>query len=322
MNSQTTIATKTKNTKKITNLHMASAKTLIVVVGPTAIGKTTMAINLAQHFHTEILSADSRQFFKEMEIGTAKPSEAELAAAPHHFINSHSIDTLFSTGDFEIQALELLETLFLKHNTVVMVGGSGLYIDALCNGLDKLPDIDLNIREGLNDRFAQEGILFVQELLKEYDPEYFEKVDQSNPQRMIRGVEFFLSTGQKLSSFLTSTKKQRPFNIIKIGLNIDRTVLYDRINNRVDQMLHGGLVEEVKSLQSFRAYNALNTVGYSEIFDYLDGKLSLQEAVDKIKQNTRRFAKRQLTWFRKDQNTTWFEPNQTQGVIEYLEEKI
>ena len=301
---------------------MASAKTLIVVVGPTAIGKTTMAINLAQHFHTEILSADSRQFFKEMEIGTAKPSEAELAAAPHHFINSHSIDTLFSTGDFEIQALELLETLFLKHNTVVMVGGSGLYIDALCNGLDKLPDIDLNIREGLNDRFAQEGILFVQELLKEYDPEYFEKVDQSNPQRMIRGVEFFLSTGQKLSSFLTSTKKQRPFNIIKIGLNIDRTVLYDRINNRVDQMLHGGLVEEVKSLQSFRAYNALNTVGYSEIFDYLDGKLSLQEAVDKIKQNTRRFAKRQLTWFRKDQNTTWFEPNQTQEVIEYLEEKI
>lgn len=301
---------------------MASAKTLIVVVGPTAIGKTTMAINLAQHFHTEILSADSRQFFKEMEIGTAKPSEAELAAAPHHFINSHSIDTLFSTGDFEIQALELLERLFLKHNTVVMVGGSGLYIDALCNGLDKLPDIDLNIREGLNDRFAQEGVLFVQELLKEYDPEYFEKVDQSNPQRMIRGVEFFLSTGQKLSSFLTSTKKQRPFNIIKIGLNTDRTVLYDRINNRVDQMLHGGLVEEVKSLQSFRAYNALNTVGYSEIFDYLDGKLSLQEAVDKIKQNTRRFAKRQLTWFRKDQNLTWFEPNQTQEVIEYLQEKI
>ena len=301
---------------------MASAKTLIVVVGPTAIGKTTMAINLAQHFHTEILSADSRQFFKEMEIGTAKPSEEELAAAPHHFINSHSIDTLFSTGDFEVQALELLESLFEKHNTVIMVGGSGLYIDALCNGLDKLPDIDLNIREGLNDRFAQEGILFVQELLKEYDPEYFEKVDQSNPQRMIRGVEFFLSTGQKLSSFLTSTKKQRPFNIIKIGLNTDRTVLYDRINNRVDQMLHGGLVEEVKSLQSFRAYNALNTVGYSEIFDYLDGKLSLQEAVDKIKQNTRRFAKRQLTWFRKDQNTTWFEPNQTQEVIEYLEEKI
>ncbi|RYE51502.1 MAG: tRNA (adenosine(37)-N6)-dimethylallyltransferase MiaA [Sphingobacteriales bacterium] len=301
---------------------MASAKTLIVVVGPTAIGKTTMAIILAQHFHTEILSADSRQFFKEMEIGTAKPSEEELAAAPHHFINSHSIDTLFSTGDFEVQALELLETLFEKHNTVIMVGGSGLYIDALCNGLDKLPDIDLNIREGLNDRFALEGITFVQELLKEHDPEYFEKVDQSNPQRMIRGVEFFLSTGQKLSSFLTSTKKQRPFNIIKIGLNTDRSVLYDRINLRVDLMLEKGLVEEVKSLQSFRGYNALNTVGYSEIFDYLDGNLTLTDAIDKIKQNTRRFAKRQLTWFRKDNNTVWFEPNQTQEVIQYLEEKI
>ena len=300
----------------------SQAKYLITIAGPTAVGKTELSIRLARALNTEIISADSRQIFRELSIGTAKPNKNELEAAPHHFINSHSIDTLFSTGDFEIQALELLETLFLKHSTVVMVGGSGLYIDALCNGLDKLPDIDLNIREGLNDRFAQEGILFVQELLKEYDPEYFEKVDQSNPQRMIRGVEFFLSTGQKLSSFLTSTKKQRPFNIIKIGLNIDRTVLYDRINNRVDQMLHGGLVEEVKSLQSFRAYNALNTVGYSEIFDYLDGKLSLQEAVDKIKQNTRRFAKRQLTWFRKDQNTTWFEPNQTQEVIEYLEEKI
>jgi tRNA dimethylallyltransferase len=301
---------------------MASAKTLIVVVGPTAIGKTTMAIDLAQHFQTEILSADSRQFFKEMEIGTAKPSAAELASAPHHFINSHSVDTLFSTGDFENQALELLETLFQKHDTVIMVGGSGLYIDALCNGLDKLPDIDLKVREGLNDRFAHEGISFVQDLLREYDPEYFKKVDQSNPQRMIRGVEFFLSTGQKLSSFLTSTKKQRPFNIIKIGLNTDRPVLYERINNRVEQMLHRGLVEEVKSLQSFRAYNALNTVGYSEIFDYLDGNASLQEAVDKIKQNTRRFAKRQLTWFRKDGTTAWFEPNQTAEVIQYLEEKI
>jgi tRNA dimethylallyltransferase len=301
---------------------MASAKTLIVVVGPTAIGKTTLAIDLAQHFQTEILSADSRQFFKEMEIGTAKPSAAELASAPHHFINSHSVDTLFSTGDFENQALELLETLFQKHDTVIMVGGSGLYIDALCNGLDKLPDIDLKVREGLNDRFAHEGISFVQDLLREYDPEYFKKVDQSNPQRMIRGVEFFLSTGQKLSSFLTSTKKQRPFNIIKIGLNTDRPVLYERINNRVEQMLHRGLVEEVKSLQSFRAYNALNTVGYSEIFDYLDGNASLQEAVDKIKQNTRRFAKRQLTWFRKDVTTAWFEPNQTAEVIQYLEEKI
>jgi tRNA dimethylallyltransferase len=301
---------------------MESVKTLIVVVGPTAIGKTAMAINLAKQFNTEILSADSRQFFKEMEIGTAKPSKAELAAAPHHFINSHSVDTLFSTGDFEVQALELLETLFEKKNTVIMVGGSGLYIDAVCNGLDKLPDTDLSIRKELNERFSKEGIAFIQESLKQNDPEYFEKVDQSNPQRMIRGVEFFLSTGQKLSSFLTSSKKQRPFNIIKIGLNIERSLLYERINNRVDQMLEAGLLEEVKSLEPFRKYNALHTVGYSEMFDYIDGTLSLKEAVDKIKQNTRRFAKRQLTWFRKDTDTTWFEPNQTKEIIKYLEEKL
>ncbi|MFP5078781.1 tRNA (adenosine(37)-N6)-dimethylallyltransferase MiaA [Pedobacter sp. JCM 36344] len=301
---------------------MASVKTLVVIVGPTAIGKTAMAIKLAQHFHTEIISADSRQFFKEMEIGTAKPSIEELKAATHHFINSHSIQTLFSTGDFELQALETIQNLFRKHNVAIMVGGSGLYIDAVCNGLDKLPDIDLNVRESLNERFQKEGIPFIQASLKEYDPEYFEKVDQSNPQRMIRGVEFFLSTGLKLSSFLTSSKKQRPFTIIKIGLNMDRSLLYARINNRVDQMIEAGLLEEVKALRPFRKYNALNTVGYSEIFDYMDGSVSLKEAVDKIKQNTRRFAKRQLTWFRRDETTTWFEPNQTQEVIEYLKDKV
>lgn len=301
---------------------MASVKTLVVIVGPTAIGKTAMAIKLAQHFHTEIISADSRQFFKEMEIGTAKPSIEELKASTHHFINSHSIQTLFSPGDFELQALQTLQNLFRKHNIAIMVGGSGLYIDAVCNGLDKLPDIDLNIRQSLNERFQKEGIPFIQASLKEYDPEYFEKVDQSNPQRMIRGVEFFLSTGLKLSSFLTSSKKQRPFTIIKIGLNTDRSLLYARINNRVDQMIEAGLLEEVKALRPFQKYNALNTVGYSEIFDYMDGSVSLKEAVDKIKQNTRRFAKRQLTWFRRDETTTWFEPNQTQEVIEYLKDKV
>ncbi|MEJ7560099.1 MAG: tRNA (adenosine(37)-N6)-dimethylallyltransferase MiaA [Pedobacter sp.] len=300
---------------------MASAKTLIVVVGPTAIGKTAMAIQLAKHFHTEIISADSRQFFKEMEIGTAKPSKEELAEAPHHFINSNSVQTLLSTGDFEIQALKTLDTLFQRHDVAIMVGGSGLYIDAVCNGLDKLPDIDFTIRQELNERFAKEGISFIQASLKEYDPEYFAKVDQSNPQRMIRGVEFFLSTGQKLSSFLTRTKKERPFNIIKIGLNTARSVLYERINRRVDQMLDSGLLEEVKTLLPFRKYNALNTVGYSEIFDYIDGICTLEEAVDKIKQNTRRFAKRQLTWFRKDETTAWFEPNETNLIIKYSEKQ-
>lgn len=293
-------------------------KTLIVIVGPTGIGKTALAIELARHFSTEIISADSRQFFKEMEIGTAKPSPEELNAAPHHFINSHSIQTLFSTGDFEIQALQLMEDLFKKQDLLIMVGGSGLYIDAVCNGLDDLPDTDLNIREQLKQQLEEEGIESIKQQLKIYDPEYYEKVDQANPQRMVRGLEFFLSTGEKLSSYQTNSKKQRPFNIIKIGLNMDRAALYQRINHRVDQMMDAGLLEEVKGLKEYRKYNALNTVGYSELFDYLDGHIPLETAVDKIKQNTRRFAKRQLTWFRRDDNTAWFEPNASKAVILHI----
>lgn len=293
-------------------------KTLIVIVGPTGIGKTALAIELARHFSTEIISADSRQFFKEMEIGTAKPSPEELNAAPHHFINSHSIQTLFSTGDFEIQALQLMEYLFKKQDLLIMVGGSGLYIDAVCNGLDDLPDTDLNIREQLKQQLEEEGIESIKQQLRIHDPEYYEKVDQANPQRMVRGLEFFLSTGKKLSSYQTNSKKQRPFNIIKIGLNMDRPTLYQRINHRVDQMMDAGLLEEVKGLQDYRKYNALNTVGYSELFDYLDGHTPLDTAVDKIKQNTRRFAKRQLTWFRRDDNTAWFEPNASKAVILHI----
>jgi tRNA dimethylallyltransferase len=292
--------------------------TLIVVVGPTAIGKTALAIELAKFYHTEIISADSRQFFREMNIGTAKPSTEELAAAPHHFINSHSIETLFSTGDFEVEAIKLTEDLFKERDVLIMVGGSGLYIDAICKGLDKLPEIDLAIREKLNTQFQTEGIEPIRQQLKELDPAYYAKVDTSNPQRMIRGLEVVLSTGQKLSDLLTSNKKQRPFKIIKIGLNTDREILYDNINRRVDLMMEAGLLDEVKQLQPYRLLNALNTVGYSELFDYLDGKTDLTSAVAMIKQNTRRFAKRQLTWFRRDEDTVWFEPNQTQEIIGYL----
>lgn len=292
--------------------------TLIVVVGPTAIGKTSLAIALANFYNTEIISADSRQFFKEMNIGTAKPSKEELAAAKHHFINSHSVNTLFSTGDFEVEALALMDKLFKAHQTLIMVGGSGLYIDAVCNGLDQLPEIDLNIREQLNQQFATKGITFIQQQLEKHDPEYFAKVDQSNPQRMIRGLEVFLSTGQKLSSFLTANKKERPFNIIKIGLNADRALVYDRINQRVDVMMEAGLLDEVKALIPYQHLNALNTVGYSELFDYLDGKTDLSSAVAMIKQNTRRFAKRQLTWFRRDENTVWFEPHESAKIIAHL----
>jgi tRNA dimethylallyltransferase len=297
-------------------------KTLVSVVGPTAIGKTALAIRLAQHFDTEIISADSRQFFKEMEIGTAKPNIEELAAAKHHFIDSHSIQQLFSTGDFEVQGLKKLDGIFVSHDIAIMVGGSGLYVNALINGLDEMPEIDLSIRTALNEQFKSEGIAPIQTRLAEADPEYFAKVDQQNPQRMIRGLEVFLSTGQKLSSMLSATKKERPFNIIKIGLNTDRAVLYERINMRVDQMIEKGLIEEVKSLASFRAYNALNTVGYSEVFNYLDGNISIEEAISSIKQNTRRFSKRQLTWFRRDEEINWFEPDQSEDIIEYIKNEV
>lgn len=298
-----------------------AAKNLIVIVGPTAIGKTALAIQLAAHFSTEIISADSRQFFREMEIGTAKPSLEELAAAPHHFINSHSIHSLFSTGDFEIEALKKIEELFKSHNELILVGGSGLYINALCNGLDDLPETDLNIRTALKELFADKGIEEIKVKLAAADPEYYAKVDQSNPQRMIRGLEFFLSTGFKLSSYQTNSKKVRPFNLIKIGINTERSHLYQRINLRVAQMMEAGLLEEVQSLLPFKNLNALNTVGYAELFKYLDGEISLETAVSMIKQNTRRFAKRQLTWFRKDPYTQWFEPDQYQAILKYIKEK-
>ena len=297
-------------------------KTLIVVVGPTAIGKTALAIKLAQFYQTEIISADSRQFFKEMNIGTAKPSADELSQATHHFINSHPINTLFSTGDFEVQAIKKIEELFKKHNVAILVGGSGLYIDAVCKGLDNLPEIDLTIRHSLNNQLVQQGIATIQKQLEDLDPEYFAKVDQANPQRMIRGLEVVLSTGKKLSSFLTSNTKIRPFNIVKIGLNTDRNELYERINHRVDLMIEEGLLTEVKNLADFRQYNALKTVGYAELFNYLDGKTDLETAVALIKQNTRRFAKRQLTWFRRDENIVWFEPNQAKEIMEFLKNKL
>ncbi|WP_285009200.1 tRNA (adenosine(37)-N6)-dimethylallyltransferase MiaA [Pedobacter faecalis] len=301
---------------------MDTKKTLVVVVGPTAIGKTALAIQLANFYATEIVSADSRQFYREMSIGTAKPSNEELAAAPHHFINSHSITELFSTGDFEVSALALMERLFLTKDILIMVGGSGLYIDSVTRGLDDLPATDLEIRAQLNQELADFGLEGIREKLRVCDPEYYQKVDQSNPQRIIRGLEFFLSTGKKLSSFQTNTKKSRPFNIVKIGLDMDRNKLYERINKRVDLMISAGLLEEVRNLVHHRGYNALNTVGYTELFDYLDHQMSFEDAVEKIKQNTRRFAKRQLTWFRKDQEIIWFNPHQTDLIIDTLNTRL
>lgn len=297
-------------------------KTLIVVVGPTAIGKTDMAIQLARHYHTEIISADSRQFFKEMEIGTAKPSESELQAAKHHFINSQSIHSEFSVGDFEQQSLQILTKLFEELDTAILVGGSGLYVQAVCQGFDDIPKASEGIRDKWNNLFAEEGIEALQRSLIVADPEYYNQVDINNPQRLIRALEVFETTGKPFSSYRIKNISPRSFHIIKIGLNTNREELYRRINHRVDLMMQSGLLEEVKSLLPYRNLNALNTVGYSELFDYLEGKMTIHEAVEKIKQNTRRFAKRQLTWFTRQNDIKWFEPGKTEEVILYLNQQF
>jgi tRNA dimethylallyltransferase len=288
-------------------------KTLIVIAGPTASGKTAAAIRLAQHYKTVILSADSRQFYREMAIGTAKPTWNELAAAKHYFIDSHSVTEPFSVGDFEKQGLALLEELFTTHDKVILVGGSGLYIKALCEGFDEIPQVDPAIREQLNEEFAKKGIITLQEELKLADPTYYAEADINNPQRIIRALEVYRETGVPFSSYRKATINTRPFNILKIALDLPREVLYGRINQRVDIMVNDGLVDEVKSLIPHRQVNALNTVGYSELFDYFDGKTDLAKAIDLIKQNTRRFAKRQLTWFRKDKDIVWLAPEDVTG---------
>lgn len=299
-----------------------SDKSLIVIVGPTAIGKTALAIRIAQYLDTEIISADSRQFYKEPDIGTAKPSKKELQEVRHHFINSHSITETFTVGDFEEQALSLLDNLYRLHDNVILTGGSGLYIDAVCKGFDNLPKADPGIRERLNLEYEQNGIGFLQEELKRIDPEYYNSVDLANPQRIIRALEVYHTTGNKFSHYRTGSGKTRPFKIIKIGLNTDREKLYRQINLRVDLMIREGLIDEVKALVPYRNLNALKTVGYSELFDYIDGNYSLDEAIEKIKQNTRNFAKRQLTWFRKDPLIEWFEPDQYADMINYINSQI
>lgn len=285
-------------------------KTLIVIAGPTASGKTAAAISLAQHYKTVILSADSRQFYREMSIGTAKPNWLELAAAKHYFIDSHSITDNFSVGDFEKQALTLLDEQFKIHNVIIAVGGSGLYIKALVDGFDDIPQANPDIRERLNREFTLKGIAPLQKKLKEVDPIYYDEVDLNNPQRIIRALEVYHASGKPFSSYRKAGINRRPFNILKIALDMPREILYHRINQRVDVMLEQGLVAEARSLIFHRHLNALNTVGYSELFDHFDNKISFGKAVEQIKQNTRHFAKRQLTWFRKDEDIHWLKPEE------------
>jgi tRNA dimethylallyltransferase len=302
---------------------------LITIIGPTAIGKTSLSIALAQHFDCDIISCDSRQFFKEMLIGTAVPSEEELTSAPHHFIQNKSIFENFTVGDFEKEAIAKLDELFLKNNVQIMVGGSGLYVDAILKGFDDFPDIDNSIREKINTDFKQLGIDYLQNKLKELDADYYQQLKLENPQtlqnpqRMKRFVEVCLGTGKPYSSFLKQKKNQSNFTPIIIGLEADREIMYDRINQRVDSMIKKGLVKEAEGLFPNKELNALQTVGYRELFDYFEGKISLEFAVEEIKKNTRRFSKRQLTWFKRTENVAWFDfKSKKESIIDHIKSQI
>ena len=281
--------------------------TLIAIIGPTAIGKTALSIKLAKHFQTEIISADSRQFYKEMSIGTAVPSTEELAQAKHHFIQHISVTDSYTVGDFEKEALNKLDELFNTHEVAIMVGGSGLYVDAVTKGLDDFPEIDTQIRAKLNEELHSKGLVYLQEQLKELDIEAFQTIAIDNPRRVIRALEVCLQTKKPYSSFLRKKENKRPFNTVYIGLTADREIIYNRINQRVDNMIQDGLLEEVETLLSKQGLNALQTVGYKELFNYFNKEWPLDFAVSEIKKNTRRFAKRQLTWYRKNESVKWFD---------------
>jgi tRNA dimethylallyltransferase len=296
-------------------------KHLIAIVGPTAIGKTSLSIELAKHFKTEIISADSRQFFKEMTIGTAKPLAKEMDGVKHHFVDCISIDEKYTAGQFEKDAIETIENIFKTNDVAVLVGGSGLYVNAVIDGIDEIPS-DIKIREELNAKLKEEGIRPLQLMLKDLDHAHFRKMDIRNPQRLIRALEVCLVTGEPYSQLRKNKAKERDFNIIKIGLTAGREVIYDRINQRVDIMIEQGLIDEVKALHPKKELNALQTVGYRELFDYFEDTKTKEEAIEKIKQNTRNFAKRQLTWFKRDEATKWFDITEKEGVLPFIEKNI
>lgn len=295
-----------------------SNKTLFVVVGPTAIGKTAMAIRIAQKLGTEILSCDSRQFYKELNIGVARPSDEELAAVPHHFIANLSICDTYNVSMYEHDALVLLDTLFATHNTAVAVGGSGLYVDALCQGITAMPDPDPEIRAQLKQQLKNEGLESLRAQLRLLDPDYYYSTDIANPLRIIRGLEMCLTTGQPFSKIRQNENQKRPFNIVKIGLTCPRDELYSRINRRVDQMVANGLVDEVRSLLPYRHLNALNTVGYKELFDFFDGNTTMEHAIEEIKTHTRRYAKRQITWFQRYSKIIWVEHKNFSKILQVI----
>lgn len=299
----------------------SAQKTLLVIGGPTAIGKTALAISLAQALQTHILSADSRQFYQEMAIGTAKPTPDELAAAPHHFVDFLPVSQLYSAGEFERDALAKLEGLFLEHDTVILAGGSGLYVQAVTEGFDEMP-ASLEIRSQLMARLAESGIAPLQAQLLELDPAHHGRMDLNNPQRLVRALEVCLAAGRPYSSFRIEGGANRPFKVIKIALDAEREWLYDRINTRVDSMMDAGLLSEVEGLLAHREYNSLKTVGYRELFTYLDGDCTLAQAVETLKMNTRRFAKKQLTWLRRDPGYTWFDISNKDKILPWIQTQL
>ena len=297
-----------------------NTKKVIFIVGPTAIGKTELSIELAKTLKTEIISCDSRQFYKELKIGSAPPSKKERSEVKHHFIHNLSVREDYNAGQFEIDAIKLIEKLHQTNDTIIAVGGSGLYVDAICKGFDSLPKISKQTRDQVTFEYHSKGLTWLQNQVKKIDPELYSNYDTNNPQRLLRALEVFQETGKMFSSFKSNTIKERPFEILKIGLNIERSILYDRINKRVDLMMENGLLEEVNSLVNFQDRNGLQTVGYKEIFTFLNDECTLQKAIENIKQNSRRFAKRQLTWFRKDKTIKWFEPQQLIEIKKLISE--
>lgn len=296
-----------------------SIKRLVVIVGPTGCGKTDLSIRLAEHYHAPILSTDSRQFYQGLPIGTAQPTPEQLARAEHHFIADRAVTDDVNCGSYEVMALARLDELFQQHDTVIAVGGSGLYVRALCEGMDELPEADEKLREELTRRLQTEGVEPLCEELQQLDPSYYEQVDRQNPARVLRALEVCLQTGQPYSSLRTGERRQRPFRIIKIGVDLPREELYARIDRRVELMMGEGLEAEARAMLPHRRLNALQTVGYKELFDYFDGTITRDEAVALIQRNSRRYAKRQLTWFRRDQEVHWFRPDDDERIKEHIE---
>lgn len=294
-------------------------KTLIVLVGPTGVGKTETSLVLAETLHAPIINADSRQIYKGMGIGTAAPTPEELARVEHHFVQFLNPGEYYSAAQFELDVMARLETLFQSHDYVLLSGGSMMYIDAVCKGIDDIPTVDAETRKMMLERYEAEGLERLCSELRVLDPEYYQVVDLKNPKRVIHALEICYMTGKTYTSFRTNTRKERPFRIVKIGLKREREILYDRINRRVTQMLEMGLEQEVRSLMSYRNTNALNTVGYKEMFAYFDGAMTLEQAADKIRQNSRIYSRKQMTWFKRDEEIKWFEPGQMSEIMNYIE---